>query len=177
MKFYHLILLLSLIPFTGCGSKEKSSADDIRFAEIILKKGGKFTINGLREIKSLDQLPETKFEISGIDFNGTDINDDDLTEVAGVRNIKYLGLHSTSVTDRSMLTIKNFTNLRELEISYTDISNDSIDSLIQLRKLKKIFISGTNITEHGHVRLRDELPDCKQINFQQKKNKSSTQQE
>jgi Leucine-rich repeat (LRR) protein len=177
MKFYLLILALSLISTAGCSSEEKSSANDERIAEIILKKGGKFTINGLREIKNLGQLPDTKFEISGMDFNGTDINDDDLEEVAGAKNIKYLGLHSTSVTDRSMLTIKNFTNLRELEISYTDISNDSIDTLIQLTKLKKIFISGTNITEHGHVRLRDELPDCKQINFQQKKKKNSTQKE
>lgn len=168
MKVCHWMIFLTLLTVAGCGSdtEETTTEDQLRFAEVILNKGGKFTINDIREVTSLSQLPDGSFKITGVDFNNTSIGDIDLEEIAGMRDIKYLGLHSTSVTDNCMSVIKNMTNLRELEISYTQLSNDSVDTLVQLKKLNKIFMSGTNIKEHGLVRLKDELPNCKLINLQ-----------
>ena len=168
-------LLLCIVAFSGCGNSEEqdNSADDRRYAEIILKKGGKFTVNGQRQVDSPSGIPDKNFVITGIDFNGTDIGDKDLDEISGLRNLTYLGLHSTTITDKSMLAIKNLTNLEELEISYTALTNDAVDGLVQLKKLKKLYLTGTNISDHGFVRLKDELPNCKQINLMKKKSTNS----
>ncbi len=166
MKISLLFLFLAIT--VGCSSEEKPTSTDLRFAEVILEKGGKFTIDNLREIKRLDQLPERDFEITGVDFNGTKINDVDLEAISGLRNIQVLGLHSTFITDQSMLAIKNFSKLKELEISYTQITNESVQYLIQLKNLKKLFISGTEIIDDGLGRLKTELPNCKLINLQTK---------
>ena len=79
-QFFISLSLLSAMTvlFQGCSGEETFNADDRRYAEIILNKGGKFTINEMRVIKSLDQLPNKAYEITGVDFNNTSLHHKDV---------------------------------------------------------------------------------------------------
>ncbi len=83
----------------------------------------------------------------------------DITEVGTLKELTWLELFKTGITDISPLL--NCTSLEHLNICYIPAKGDHLyETLRQMKSLKRLWCCGTLMTEEQVNKLRQELPDC-----------------
>src|SRR5438445_11998828 len=82
--------------------------------------------NGLQQLKGLSGLTELILDYS---FRFTDAG---FAHLAGLNNLRHLGLLRTGVTDKSMKTVAGFTRLESLDLNYTGVSDQGLALLAGL---------------------------------------------
>lgn len=76
--------------------------------------------------------------------------DADLALLAGLeKNLVWLNLSRTSVTDAGVATLSNFSQLRRLNLSNTKITDAALASLSGLERLEYLNLYGTAVTDAG----------------------------
>ena len=81
-------------------------------------------------------------------INNLDFNNDDISLLSDItKNIVYLDLSDTKITDSIFLQLKNFTNLTVLKLNNTTITGKKINQLIELKNLKRIYLVNTNFKD------------------------------
>ena len=148
--------------FAGCGGGASDEASDA-VARWVIGRGGKVTIvGGNTELQRIEQLPAKPFAIERLNLNGTDVASKDLRDqdLAGLTRLKYLGLHSTDVTDKTLDTIAGIKTLTELELSNTQITDAGLAKLAELKGLKTLYVYNNTLTKPAITRLKQQLPNC-----------------
>ena len=157
------VLAASFLP--GCGGPQPD-ADAKKVAQWVLKIGGTLTVSGVsRRIQSPTDLPSGEFAILRIDLNERPVQDKDLTNLIGLKNLQYLGLYQTDITDKGLTYLSGLQSLTELELSYTSITDKGLAELAKLKKLQKVYLTGTAVTDKGVQKLKEMLPSVTVVRF------------
>jgi len=70
------------------------------------------------------------------------------------KQLVWLKLGNTAVTDSALYTLSSFQNLRRLQIDHTQISDSGISYLKKLNELRYLNLVGTNVTAEGVMQLK-----------------------
>ena len=77
--------------------------------------------------------------ITGLHFSRpTNLNDENLRELAQLEHLKVLWLNQTQVTGDGLDALKQFSALRELHVNESQLTPDGVQHLKQLDRLEKI---------------------------------------
>ncbi|NOX56723.1 MAG: hypothetical protein GXP27_20205 [Planctomycetes bacterium] len=157
--------VVTAIILPGCGGPEPD-ADAKKVAQWVLKAGGTLTVSGVsRRIQSPADLPSGPFAILTIDLNERPVQDKDLTNLIGLKNLRYLGLYQTDITNKGLKYVSGLQSLTELELSYTSITDKGLQELAKLKNLQKVYLTGTAVTDKGVKKLKEALPSVTVIRF------------
>lgn len=81
-----------------------------------------------------------------LDLRGTEITDDALTQLSGMKGVSMLYLSGTSITDRSMSAICKMPSLKYIELNNTNITENGISQLEYHPTLQNMEIDGDVFT-------------------------------
>ena len=93
----------------------------------------------------------------------TDVSDDGLSHLAGLKKLQRLNLHETIFGDPGMDHLAQLTNLESLHIgAVREITDVGLVKLSNLKKLKELnLIECFLITDEGIDKLRKTLPELR----------------
>lgn len=98
-------------------------------------------------------------EVVGVNLDGTNASDDDLSLVAGLTKLEWLILFNTPVTDAGLVQLADLTNLEELTLNYTQVTDAGLVHLSGLTKLNRLYLHGSRVTDQGVAALKQKLPN------------------
>jgi Leucine-rich repeat (LRR) protein len=99
-----------------------------------------------------DQIPFEKIQGLGIaDFCGTSFSDSVTSRLHKLHRLKYLSLHESSITDKSIENLASVQNLEMLDLSGTKITTTKY--LSGLSKLWGLYLQNSSIVSRGLVDL------------------------
>jgi hypothetical protein len=75
-----------------------------------------------------------------------------------LKELRYLNLASTKVSDKGLKFIVGLKNLRDLNLASTKISDEGLKLIAQLSNLEDVDIGGTAVTRTGANWLHKALP-------------------
>ncbi|MGE3317487.1 MAG: hypothetical protein AB7O26_20425, partial [Planctomycetaceae bacterium] len=137
-----LILVILSLALPGCGGTDPPEATKAT-ANWVMQLGGSVRLPGkTQNVKSVDELPEEGYQIERVILNETKVKDDDLKQLAGLKNLRSLSLYRTDVTDSAVDHILPLSRLEELELSYTRVTDEGISKLRNMPRLQKLFLYG-----------------------------------
>ena len=82
------------------------------------------------------------------------------------KQLVWLKLNDTKITDAAMASIGKFNNLTKLELSNTAIGDKGMDNLTALKQLQSLNLVGTKISAAGLIKLKD-MKELQSIYFYQ----------
>lgn len=114
-------------------------------------------------LRSIATFPELR----SLSLNDTEVDDQDLKVLRGLRKLEHLNLSSCWISDASAEVIGGFREMKWLELNKTNITDRAVPHLMRLQKLEVLRICETNLTDQGILQLAS-LPNLKQINYCQR---------
>ena len=94
-------------------------------------------------------------------LGGTDVTDNGLPHLAGLTSLTRLHLERTKVSDAGLVHLKDLQNLAYLNLYQTDITDAALVHLGGLNGLKNLYLWKTKVTKAGVAKLQKVLPECK----------------
>jgi hypothetical protein len=116
--------------------------------------------------------------LSRLRMRGTDVNEDDLAVLAGMKNLQYLDVsRNPTVTDAAVASLSGLENLRYLDLERTNVTgtglkdrsdmvslehltlndcpvtDESLAAIPRFPKLTHLFLGGTQVTDAGLMSL------------------------
>lgn len=90
----------------------------------------------------------------------SEITDDDLVVLSGLKRLKFLALHISGLTDQGLRNLAELHRLESLSIvgRNLQITDAGLKSLEHLPALQSLFLRGTRVTQQGLHEFRDKLP-------------------
>jgi len=88
-------------------------------------------------------------QLAWLDLTGTRVTDAGVKHLSGCHNLSDLSLASTQATDESLPTIGQLISLVELDLSNTRVTDDSLKQLAGLQKLQILRLALTGIGDPG----------------------------
>jgi internalin A len=118
---------------------------------------------GLARLDSLTQLKELRLaqskvtgsslapfvNLRSLDLSYSQVNDEGLQSLEGMKNLQRLLLQDTLVTDAGLRHLKDLTRLEELDLHGCRISGAGLAHLRGLTQLRKLNLLGATITDEG----------------------------
>lgn len=149
------LILFGFAIFCGCArtpetatkqaqnAKPAATPDDAAIVDAIEAIGAKLKRDG-------------NGNITTVDFRGTEVGDDDLKSLAGLKKLSSLQLNDTAITDAALAHVGTLTTLTNLDLRGCEVTDDGIPSLSGLTNLKALRFSGktgkTDVTDDSmHV--------------------------
>ncbi len=84
----------------------------------------------------------------------------DVEELAQLKNLTYLDLQGTGISDQGLQHIGQLRILTRLNLINTPITDNGLEWLSELKNLKNLFLRGSKVTDEGVQRLKRALPNC-----------------
>jgi hypothetical protein len=106
-----------------------------------------------KHLKSLKELRE-------LNFQDTNITDDDLEYIRGLTNLESVSLAGTRVTDAGLKHLKGLKSLQGLGLSSTKITDAGLEHLKELTSLTELGLTETKVTDEGIKKFQRALPKC-----------------
>ena len=88
------------------------------------------------------------------------VSDAGLEHLAGMTDLKVLGLGGTKITDAGLVHLAVLTNLQYLKLHGTRVTADGLVHLRSMTKLQWLSLGGNQISDAGLAGLRQALPNC-----------------
>ena len=111
----------------------------------------------LVDVVGVDMFHRVKL-VSVLNFH---FRDEDLPQVTRLRDLRFLFLSHTDISDDGLVVIPKLTELEGLSLENTRIGDRSIPHLRRLRQLRWLDVSGTKISDAGMEMLKSDLPHCR----------------
>ena len=92
-------------------------------------------------------------------LGGSDITDDDVTRLAGLKRLTWLELSDTRVTNGAVELAAGFLRLRTLMLFGTAVDDGCVPVLERMRGLRTVGLDDTLVSGDGLARLRRSRPD------------------
>jgi hypothetical protein len=124
---------------------------DHKAAEYVLSVGGWVRVNReTRQIKALANLPTVQFALTDISLteNNT-IRDDQLVVFKSCKDLTFIDLTGTGVTNAGLANFKGCENLTRLELNQTRIGDDGLANFKDCKNLIRLNLANTNLTNAG----------------------------
>jgi serine/threonine protein kinase len=132
-----------------------------RAAEWVLSVGGFVRISQDREVKVASKLPSTRFSVTQVDLSGKSIDDNGLTNLAGL-SLTHLNLYATRVTDAGLAKLAALARVNYLNLGRTAVTDEGLARLKELRGLDWLYLNETGVSDAGLARLQD-VPALKKL--------------
>ena len=94
---------------------------------------------------------------------GGPITDGGMKAVATMTTLRHLDVCCPGVTDEGVRALVRLKGLEVLWLSNCNITDESIASLSRLKSLRELALGKTGVTQSGRQRLRELLPECRQV--------------
>jgi internalin A len=111
---------------------------------------------------------------SGVQANGQPITsmslahsqvaDEDLKRIAGLKHLEWLSLGQTKVTDAGLKELAGLTKLEILILERTKVTDTGLKELARLKSLQSLYLGGTQVTDAG-MRELIVLPDLQELDL------------
>jgi hypothetical protein len=110
----------------------------------------------------LDFLKECRCagEIKRISLSNTHVGDDAVDSLASARNLRWLEVANTIITNEGVRRMVRMQKLEFLDLTGTQIDDSAVDYFSQFQSLRFLIIGNTAFTSVGVTRLRELLPTC-----------------
>ncbi len=106
----------------------------------------------------LELLYPLKKNIIWLKLGGTKISDNALHHIGTFENLTRLSLDHTAITDAGLMELKNLKNLRYLNLANTSISIDGFIKLKSLSNLTSVYLYQTQIKKEDWIKIADKFP-------------------
>jgi hypothetical protein len=94
---------------------------------------------------------------------GGRITDRGMKEVATMTALRHLDVCCPGVTDEGLRALSGLERLEVLWLTNCQITDESIAPLSRLKSLRELALGKTGVTQSGRQRLRELLPQCRQV--------------
>ena len=143
-----ILPLLALALLSADTAKANTSSARDRVIAEVTRLGGKVEFDETRSSRPIVK----------IDLHGTNVTDAELIflvyEKQDLKQLRYLDLRLTKITDEGVAKLKNLTSLQTLNLFRTQAGDKGLESLKKLTNLETLLIGGTKVTDAGLVHLR-----------------------
>lgn len=101
----------------------------------------------------------SKFEhLSELDLENTNLSDQGLIPIAGLKNLRRLNLKRCPITDKGLETLSTSSSLVDLNLHYcVKITDKGMESIAKMKGLKSLDINNSYITLNGLNMIRENL--------------------
>ena len=114
-------------------------------------------LNAMSETEAVAEIKKlggrATVAVVSVDLASSKVKDSDLDHLKGLRELKYLGLACTQVTDAGVERLKEFTKLQELDLGATAVTDSGLRHLKGLAQLNYLGLVGDQITDDGLPRI------------------------
>ena len=97
------------------------------------------------DLRVIGRLKQLKF----LDLSETSISDDGLANITHLRDLQELGLSDSRVTNAGMRHLQGLQALHTLVLEDTAIGDEGVKQIASLRKLQTLSLAGTRVTGAG----------------------------
>lgn len=105
-------------------------------------------------LQGIQQFPDSYWrlindveDIHGLNFNGSRLTDEQLTQLGNQTSLVFLDLGSTLVTDLGIVQLKGLEKLHSLDLEFTHVSDNGLKWLPSMQNLKNLNLAGTDISD------------------------------
>ncbi len=84
-----------------------------------------------------------------LDLSGTKITDRCLGQLVKCKNLEWIGLAKTAISDEGIRTLSQHTRLTGIFAPMTRLSDKVVDHLMKMKQLRSINLSWTSVTDSG----------------------------
>lgn len=93
-------------------------------------------------------------------LGNTDVTDQGLPHLAGLTSLTRLHLERTRVSDAGLAHLSQLENLTYLNLYETAVTDAGLGHLEGLKNLRNLYLWQTKVTPEGVEKLKQALPDC-----------------
>lgn len=115
------------------------------------------TVPNLTDENAKRLLPLKK-QLVWLKLNDTKITDNALATIAACTNIRLLHLNNTGITDKGLASLKALDSLQLLSLVGTKVTANGLVQLANLKKLQFLYVYGTNVKAADTGWLRKSFP-------------------
>jgi uncharacterized membrane protein/mono/diheme cytochrome c family protein len=105
--------------------------------------------------KHLQLLSKISKQIVWLKLGGTSITDDQLATIARLQQLTRLSLEKTAVSDRGLAFVNTLISIGYLNLSFTKVTEKGVAGLKGLKNLKQLYLFGTGITPQGYRQIKN----------------------
>ncbi len=149
------ILELSHSEVTDAGLAKLAQLPSLR--KLSLDENANLTDAGLRVLGDVDALI-----LLSLDFN-PQLTNELAIHVGRLTSLEHLFLSRTQLTDEGLAHLQGLTRLQRLYLDETDVTDEGLPALYGMHSLRKLSLSGTHVSQAGAARLRQVLPHCQVV--------------
>lgn len=103
----------------------------------------------------------TRFpELKSLNLSITNVTDDRLKTVAGLKNLRHLDLDNAPITDAGIEHLKSLRNLRSLRFVGAAVGDDGLETLHEVKSLRFLNVTDSLVTDAGIAAFKKALPKC-----------------
>jgi uncharacterized membrane protein/mono/diheme cytochrome c family protein len=106
----------------------------------------------------LQWLPAIKKQLIWLKMGDTDISDSSMRVIGQLGNLRWLSLENTNITDKGIESIQSLKNLRYLNLVGTKVTTRGIMQLKELKFLHSLYLYRTNISKSDWPELQKAFP-------------------
>ena len=112
-------------------------------------------LTGVEHLESLGGVIDRGVgdRIVGIDLSGTKVADDDLIQLAGLRDLKSLNLSRSQVTNAGIKHLVDLTRLKYLYLFGVPVDDSGVDEITKLERLEVLCLDNSQITDKSLPKL------------------------
>ncbi len=119
------------------------------------------TVSVSKDIKDdhLAMLEPLAPQLAWLYLNKTQITNDGLKSLAGLKQLRRLHMANTQITDEGLKHLTGLENLETLNIYGTQVTDASLETIAALPKLKKVFLYNTKVSPRTAFRFLNKHPN------------------
>ena len=101
--------------------------------------------------KHLNALLRIKDQLIKLDLSNSNLNDNLVSKLNSLKNLKYLKINNTKITDKGLSSISS--SLESLNLNENKVSFDGLQELLSERTLQTVYLWNTNISDENQKKL------------------------
>jgi len=101
--------------------------------------------------KHLNALLKIKDQLIKLDLSNSNLNDNLVSKLNSLKNLKYLKINNTKITDKGLSSISS--SLESLNLNENKVSFDGLQELLSERTLQTVYLWNTNISDENQKKL------------------------
>lgn len=114
----------------------------------------------------MQQLLKFKKQIIWLDLSDTKITDSSLKYIAEFKNLTRLSLDNTAITDAGLNYLKSLPQLRHLNLYHTNVTDAGLKNLTSCKDLMTLHLWETKVTANGIESLKKSLGNNIEISYE-----------
>lgn len=149
----------------GATAGELAANSDYDLARWGIEKGARIGIrlaSSGRTISRLDEIPVAPYVVNGLVFeNAPHVHDADLARIGAAKDLTFLQLDGTKITNDGLAQLAGLTQLTTLSLARTEVNDAGLLHLAAMKNLRTVIVKETSVTADGAAALIRALPTCK----------------